>query len=61
MKFSTDWAELLKDDDFQQDLVFFSLVSLMYIFGLIEKSSFDTLSTVIIMGDAVKKLGRSQK
>ena len=60
MKLSKDWNNLLKDDDFQQDLVFFLLVSIMYIFGLIEKSSFDTLSSLIIMGDAVKKLGRGK-
>jgi len=33
----------------------------MYIFKLIEKSSFDMLSSIIIAGDAVKKLGRGQK
>jgi hypothetical protein len=60
MKFFKDWAELLKDDDFQQDLVFFLVVSLMYIFKLIEKSSFDMLSSIIIAGDAVKKLGRGK-
>ena len=60
MRFFTDWVNLLKDDDFQQDLIFFLLVSIMYILGLIEKSSFDTLSSLIVMGDAVKKLGRGK-
>lgn len=60
MNLFKDWNILLKDDDFQQDLVFFLLVSIMHIFGLIEKSSFDTLSSLIIMGDAVKKLGRGK-
>jgi len=60
MNLFKDWNILLKDDDFQQDLVFFLLISIMYIFGLIEKSSFDTLSSLIIMGDAVKKLGRGK-
>lgn len=60
MNLFKDWNILLKDDDFQQDLVFFLLVSIMHISGLIEKSSFDTLSSLIIMGDAVKKLGRGK-
>ena len=61
MNLADDWNKFLKDDDFQQDLVFFLVVSLMYIFKLIEKSSFDMLSSIIIAGDAVKKLGRGQK
>jgi hypothetical protein len=60
MNLADDWNKFLKDDDFQQDLVFFLVVSLMYIFKLIEKSSFDMLSSIIIAGDAVKKLGRGK-
>lgn len=61
MKLSKDWLEFFKDDDFQQDLVFLLIILLMYIFGLIEKSSFDMLMSIIIAGDAVKKLGRGKQ
>lgn len=61
MKLSKDWLEFFKDDDFQQDLVFLSIISLMYFFKLIEKSSFDMLMSIIIAGDAVKKLGRGKQ
>jgi len=60
MKLSKDWNEFFKDDDFQQDLVFLLIISLMYFFSLIEKSSFDMLMSIIIAGDAVKKLGRGK-
>lgn len=61
MKLYKDWVEFLKDDDFQQDLVFLLIISLMYLFSLIEKSSFDMLMSIIIAGDAVKKLGRKKR
>ncbi|KXS48711.1 MAG: hypothetical protein AWL62_1708 [Halanaerobium sp. T82-1] len=61
MKLSKDWLEFFKDDDFQQDLVFLSIISLIYFFNLIEKSSFDMLMSIIIAGDAVKKLGRGKQ
>jgi hypothetical protein len=61
MKLSKDWLEFFKDDDFQQDLVFLSIISFMYFFSLIEKSSFDMLMSIIIAGDAVKKLGRGKQ
>ena len=60
MKLSKDWNEFFKDDDFQQDLVFLLIISLMYFFSLIEKSSFDMLMSIIIAGDAVRKLGRGK-
>lgn len=49
---------VLEDEDFQEDLIFFTMVILLYAFGIIEKSSFDTLSSLIIAGDAIKKLGK---
>jgi hypothetical protein len=60
MNLIKDWNKFLKDDDFQQDLVFFTIVILLYAFKIIEKSSFDMLASIIIAGDAVKKLGRGK-
>jgi len=60
MKFLKDWLQLLKDDHFQQDLVFFLIIIILYICNVVETKSFEVLATVIIAGDAVKKLGRGK-
>jgi hypothetical protein len=60
MNLADDWNKFLKDDDFQQDLVFLLIISIMYFFNLIEKSSFDMLMSIIIAGDVLKKLGRGK-
>lgn len=55
-----DWLQLLKDDDFQQDLVFLVYVTTLLIFDVIPLETFRVLAAVIIGGDAIKKLGRKK-
>lgn len=58
MKLIKDWLQLLKDDNFQQDLVFLIIIMIAFSFNLFSEETFRMLFAVIIGGDAVKKLGK---
>lgn len=58
MKLINDWLQLLKDDNFQQDLVFLTIIMIGFYFKLFSEETFRMLFAVIVGGDAVKKLGK---
>lgn len=58
MKLIKDWLQLLKDDNFQQDLVFIVILMIGFAFNLFSEETFRMLFVVIVGGDAVKKLGK---
>jgi hypothetical protein len=60
MNLFKDWDKLLKDDDFQQDLIFLIYITILLMFNVIPNETFSMLAAVIIGGDAVKKLGRGK-
>jgi len=52
-----DWFEFLKDNHFQEDLMFLLIIFAGKIFNVYSEESFLTLALVIIGGDVIKKVG----